>query len=195
MQIPNNYYLIVDLEATCSNDGAVPRHEMEIIEIGAVIESSRTLEIESEFQTFVRPVRHPRLTAFCTELTGISQQEVAEVPLFPQALAVMQQWMHGFTDALFCSWGEYDRKQFLQDCAYHGIAYPFRSGHFNLKAEFARTLNLRKKLGIGEALRRVGLHFEGSPHRGLDDARNIARIVRQVRSGGAEAAGNQRLHD
>src|SRR5436309_3093556 len=76
MKISNDYYLIVDVEATCSNDGAVPRHEMEIIEIGAVMQNSRTFEIGSDFQTFVRPVRNTRLTAFCTELTGITQREV-----------------------------------------------------------------------------------------------------------------------
>jgi inhibitor of KinA sporulation pathway (predicted exonuclease) len=59
MRIPNDYYLIVDVEATCSDDGTVPRHEMEIIEIGAVMQDSRTFEIESEFQSFVCPVRRP----------------------------------------------------------------------------------------------------------------------------------------
>jgi inhibitor of KinA sporulation pathway (predicted exonuclease) len=68
----------------------------------------------------------------------------------------------------------------IQDCEYHRVAYPFRSGHLNLKAEFARTLGRRKKLGIAEALRHLGMTFEGSHHRGLDDARNIARIVRRV---------------
>jgi hypothetical protein len=86
MNIPNAYYLIVDLEATCSDDGSVLRHEMEIIEIGAVLQNAKTFEIESQFQTFVRPVRHPRLTAFCTELTGIRQDMVAAAPLFPEAL-------------------------------------------------------------------------------------------------------------
>ena len=33
----SSYFLIVDLEATCSNDGSIPREEMEIIEIGAVM--------------------------------------------------------------------------------------------------------------------------------------------------------------
>jgi 3'-5' exoribonuclease 1 len=183
MRISNDYYLIVDVEATCSNEGAVPRHEMEIIEIGAVVQSSRTFEIESEFQTFVRPVRHPRLTAFCTELTGIGQHEIADAPLYPAALETMKKWMDTFEDALFCSWGDYDRHQFTQDCEYHRIGYPFRSGHLNLKAEFSRTLNLRKKHGISAALRQIGLRFEGSHHRGLDDARNIARIVRRVCSG------------
>jgi inhibitor of KinA sporulation pathway (predicted exonuclease) len=180
MRIANDYYLIVDLEATCSDDGAVPRHEMEIIEIGALMQSSRTFEVESEFQTFVRPVRHRVLTEFCTNLTGITPSDVSDAPPFREALEAMKHWMYAFADTLFCSWGDYDRNQFLQDCEYHRVAYPFRSGHLNLKAEFARTLGRRKKLGIAEALRHLGMNFEGSHHRGLDDARNIARIVRRV---------------
>jgi inhibitor of KinA sporulation pathway (predicted exonuclease) len=180
MRITSDYYLIVDLEATCSDDGSVPRHEMEIIEIGAVMQSARTFEVESEFQSFVRPVRHAELTAFCTELTGITQGNVAAAPLFRAALEAMKEWMYAFGDSLFCSWGDYDRNQFLQDCEFHGVAYPFRSDHLNLKAEFTRVFGQRKKLGIADAVRSLGMEFEGSHHRGLDDARNIARIVRRV---------------
>jgi inhibitor of KinA sporulation pathway (predicted exonuclease) len=179
MHIPNSYYMIVDLEATCSNDQTVPRDEMEIIEIGAVMLSSTTFELESEFQTFVRPVRHPDLTAFCMSLTGIAQADVLNAPSFPEALSAMKEWMSDFKDSIFCSWGAYDRKQFLQDCEFHHIAYPFHAGHLNLKAEACRMLS-RKAMGIGEAIRQLGMEFEGSPHRGLDDARNIARIVRQL---------------
>jgi inhibitor of KinA sporulation pathway (predicted exonuclease) len=180
MKIVNDYYLIVDVEATCSDDRAVPRQEMGIIEIGAVMQSSRTFEIESEFQTFVRPVRHRHLTAFCTVLTGITQREVADARRLPQALDSMKGWMGGFPGAFFCWWGDYDRRQFHQDCDYHRVGYPFHSGHMNLKAEFSLSLGLRKKFGIGEALRHLGLKFQGSHHRGLDDVRNIARIVRRV---------------
>jgi inhibitor of KinA sporulation pathway (predicted exonuclease) len=180
MRIANDYYLIVDLEATCSDDGAVPRHEMEIIEIGAVMQGSRTFEVESEFQTFVRPVRHPELTGFCTALTGITQEQVDGAPLFREALEAMKEWMYAFGDSLFCSWGDYDRNQFLQDCDFNRVAYPFRSGHLNLKAEFSRALGMKKRLGIAAALRHLGMGFEGSHHRGLDDARNIARIVRRI---------------
>lgn len=183
MKIPHAYYLIIDLEATCSDDGQVPREEMEIIEIGAVMQSSLTFEIESEFQTFVRPVRHPGLTAFCTELTGITQQDVAAAPDYASALEGLVQWMAPYEDALFCSWGDYDRKQFQQDCTYHGVPYPFGPEHLNLKAEFSRTLGLRRNAGITHALRKLNFEFEGSHHRGLDDARNIARIVRRVCQG------------
>ena len=180
MRIANDYYLIVDLEATCSDDGTVPRGEMEIIEIGAVLQSSRTFEIESEFQSFVRPVRHHELTEFCTQLTGITQSQVADAPSFHDTIEAMKAWMYPAGDALFCSWGDYDRNQFLQDCAFHGVACPFRSGHLNLKAEFVRAVGMQKKLGRAEAVRHLGMEFEGSHHRGIDDARNIARIVRRV---------------
>ena len=30
---------------------------------------------------------------------------------------------------------------------------------------------------MGQALRRLGLRFEGPPHRGIDDARNIVRLL------------------
>lgn len=191
MKIPNTRYLIVDLEATCADDGGLPREQMEIIEIGAVMLSARTFEIESEFQTFVRPVRHPILTEFCKGLTKIRQPDVDSAPSFAEAVEAMKHWMYQYDDPLFCSWGNYDRSQFLQDCEYHGVAYPFRSGHLNLKEEFSRAQNLRKRLGVTAALRRLGLTFEGTHHRAIDDARNIARIVRHV-AGGQGACANRR---
>ncbi|MEK6234516.1 MAG: exonuclease domain-containing protein [Planctomycetales bacterium] len=180
MRISNDYYLIVDLEATCSDRGEIPHREMEIIEIGAVMQSSRTFEIEAEFQTCVFPVRHSDLTDFCTQLTGITQQEVDQAPPFADALAAFQQWMRPFPDALFCSWGDFDRNQFRQDCEHHGLDYPFPPEHMNIKAEFARSLNLRREVGFAKALHRLGMKFEGSHHRGLDDAKNIARIARRL---------------
>lgn len=183
MKTANAYYLIVDLEATCSDDGAVPRDEMETVEIGAVMQSARTFEIEAEFQTFVRPVRHPELTGFCVNLTSITPVDVASAPLFPQAFGAMMEWANAFGDPLFCSWGEYDRAQIMQDCEFHGVAYPFRSGHLNLKTAFSDAIGRKKKFGVTGAIRHLGMEFEGRHHRGLDDARNIARIVQRVSLG------------
>ncbi len=38
-----DYYLVLDLEATCCDQGTIKRHEMEIIEIGAVMVEAPTL--------------------------------------------------------------------------------------------------------------------------------------------------------
>jgi inhibitor of KinA sporulation pathway (predicted exonuclease) len=49
----------------------------------------------------------------------------------------------------------------------------------HLKPEFSHSLDIKKKLGLAQAQRHLGLDFSGN-HRGIDDARNIARIVRAV---------------
>ena len=60
-----DHWLVIDLEATCCNDGQFPRDEMEIIEISAVIADRKTLQLVDEFQIFARPPRHTTLTDFC----------------------------------------------------------------------------------------------------------------------------------
>lgn len=180
MQIPNAHYLIIDVEATCTNSGQFPRTEMEIIEIGALLLDARSYEVCSDFTAFIKPVRHPRLTAFCTELTTITQEQVDAAPPFAEAMQSLKGWLSPYDDALFCSWGDYDRKQFVQDCDYHGYAYPFGDGHLNLKKAFQRAMGLPKPNGITGTLYKLGLEFEGTKHRGIDDVRNIARIVQAV---------------
>jgi inhibitor of KinA sporulation pathway (predicted exonuclease) len=168
---------VVDLEATCSDDDKVPKHQMEIIEIGAVMVAAGDLEPVGEFQTFVRPVRHPKLTDFCTKLTSITQAQVDAAPLFPEAMKTFCTWAYGYEEILFCSWGAYDRKQFKQDCLHHHVRYPFGSGHLNVKQAFTKHGRRRKPPGMAGALRHVGLELVGTHHRGIDDARNIARLL------------------
>ena len=38
-----DYFLILDLEATCCDKGTISRHEMEIVEIGAVTVEAQSL--------------------------------------------------------------------------------------------------------------------------------------------------------
>lgn len=62
----------VDVEATCWKKGVFSRRK-ETIEIGAVLLLIDRVESKwPEFQTFVRPMRLPRLSSFCRELTGIT---------------------------------------------------------------------------------------------------------------------------
>lgn len=175
-------YLVIDFEATCCDRGTVPRQQMEIIEIGAVMVDATDFHIEDEFQSFVRPVRHPVLTDFCTSLTSIAQQDVDAAPSFARFVAAFKPWLDGYSDFAFCSWGDYDYCQLHQDCEFHGIPCPIDAAHLNVKRLFSERLSskrsaTRKKFGLAEAIRKVGLDFTGTHHRGIDDARNIARLL------------------
>ncbi|MEM6992769.1 MAG: 3'-5' exonuclease, partial [Myxococcota bacterium] len=77
----------------------------------------------------------------------------------------------------FGSWGAYDRNQFRHDASYHGVALPLGEQHINLKQEFSRRRGTKKRFGMAGALRAVGLPLVGTHHRGIDDARNITRLL------------------
>nr|MBK7069866.1 exonuclease domain-containing protein [Deltaproteobacteria bacterium] len=78
---------------------------------------------------------------------------------------------------LFASWGAYDRTQFEQDCRHHRVAWPFGPDHLNLKAQLSERRGSSRRFGMAQALRVAGLPLAGTHHRGIDDARNIARLL------------------
>lgn len=172
-----SYYLIIDLEATCCDQNSMPRQEMEIIEIGAVMVESTQLIQVSEYQTFIQPVRHPILTPFCTKLTSITQEQVNQAPGFIEAIAAFKKWLDAYPNFLFGSWGDYDRKQIIQDCKYHNIPDPINSPHFNVKHQFTTVQRLSQRYGMAQALNLAQIPLVGTHHRGIDDARNIAKLL------------------
>jgi 3'-5' exoribonuclease 1 len=162
-------FIIVDLEATCRESG-MDRTQMETIEIGAVELSSGR-----EFQAFIRPVVHRELSDFCKDLTGISQSDVDRAETFPPVFQKFLDWA-GAKPFVFCSWGEYDRLQLLQDCERHDFPWPVSlDNHLNVKKLFAQKMAV-KLCGMASALNQLGMPLLGRHHRGIDDARNIAAI-------------------
>ncbi len=171
------YFLIIDLEATCSDTKQISRQEMEIIEIGAVMVEAENLNIVSEFQTFIKPVRNPILTDFCTKLTSITQKQVNNAPSYQEAIANFKQWLYQYSNFIFGSWGDYDRKQFQQDSNFHQSPYPISSKHINLKKLFSSNQRLKQRYGMAQALKIAEIELLGTHHRGIDDAKNIARLM------------------
>ncbi len=180
------HYLIIDLEATCDQGNTLPRDESEIIEIGAMIQDTETFKIVGQFQTFVCPVRHPQLTEFCKKLTSITQEQVDNAPIFQEAMARLTLWLTNYEDYVFVSWGKYDYSQFGRECAYNGVDYPFGTGHIDMKRELAAIMHMKPR-GIQRMLAYFQMEFEGTPHRGIDDVRNIARLIERVYRGVADA--------
>ena len=172
-----DYFLIIDLEATCDENNALPRQEMETIEIGAVMVESEKLDPISEFQTFIKPIRHKILTDFCKELTSIRQEDVDNAPTYPEAIEEFKPWLSQYDNFLFGSWGKFDRYQLQQDSKFHEIPYPIPSKHINLKRYFKKNQNLNKRYNMAEALELAEISLQGTHHRGIDDARNLAKLM------------------
>lgn len=165
-------YLIVDLEATCWENKS--QGTSEIIEIGAVMYEVGK-GVLAGHGSFVRPKLSLMLSDFCTRLTSIQDKDIAGAPELPEALAALLAWAKPFEPWAFACWGDYDRKQFERDCALHGIPCPFKE-NVNVKKAFAAWKGCAPQ-PLGSAVHMLGLQFAGTAHRGIDDARNIARVV------------------
>lgn len=171
-------YIIVDLEATCwenkITDGRGQKIS-EIIEIGA-LRINENGAIESEFSEFVKPVLNTELSEFCRTLTTISQTEIDAAEKFDRVIERFKNWMGKDEEIVLCSWGFYDKKQFLSDCNLHLLDTSWLVNHISLKHQFAEIRRLKKPPGMSGALLLENLIPEGVHHRGIDDARNIAKL-------------------
>lgn len=176
LEMEPEQYIIVDLEATCWPKPHAQTSE--IIEIGA-LRMSREGEVVDEFSQFVKPHLNPVLSEFCINLTSIAQEMVDGAAAFPEVVSTFQSWIRegGETYSL-CSWGFYDRKQFSQDCELHELNTDWLHPHMSIKHQYAELNQLARPVGMAAALKREKLSLVGTHHRGIDDARNIARIFK-----------------
>jgi 2'-phosphotransferase len=98
-----DYFCVVDFEATCLNN--VKISPQEIIEFPAIMINARTMAtVESElghghgvFHSYVKPIHHPILSDFCTDLTGIEQETVDKAPTFPTVYQQFLRFLQPFT--------------------------------------------------------------------------------------------------
>ena len=177
----DNYYIVIDFEATCFKRERVPREETEIIEFAAMVVDKQTLTPISEFDAFVRPTIHPKLDPFCTELTSIVQEDVDGAFTFPTVLRQFSSWLQQFSGVkTFCSWGYYDKNQLVMECNRNSLKYPFDEEHINIKELFSEVKGYKRKYGVAGALKHLKMEFIGTHHRGIDDVRNIVRIMQAV---------------
>ena len=168
------HYIVLDLEATCWEKKAKKTNE--IIEIGAVAVDHK-MDILDEFNTFVKPMIHPILSDFCTQLTSIKQEDVDTAAMYPEVITNFQQWILEFGEDYFlCSWGYYDKNQFVQDCNLHSLDKDWLKNHISLKHQYGYLRNMRRPPGMKAALKLENIQLEGTHHRGIDDARNITKI-------------------
>jgi 3'-5' exoribonuclease 1 len=171
------HYIVFDLEATCWPPDT-PGVTQEIIEIGAY-RLDRSGQRLGHFHRMVRPVRHPYLSPYCLQLTGITQEEVDRAQRFPDAAIDFLNWLEApEVEFILVSWGARDRFFLEQDCRLHDVETDWlESGYYDLKQIYKEMFRIPNRLGLNAALRREGLTFEGNPHRALDDAYNLAGLV------------------
>lgn len=201
------HLLVIDFESTCweQKTGNPPPEIIEFPVVLLCLQSGQTL---SEFHYYCQPIENPRLSPFCKQLTGISQDQVDDGVPLATCLVLFKQWLHSVTTQYNLSisgtrdggtsdetrvvnrttcvtWSDWDLSLCLEnECKRKQIRKPdcFNSW-IDIRAVY-RNFYSRRPHGLNNALREVGLAFEGREHSGIEDARNTAKLIwKMVQSG------------
>jgi len=179
------YLCILDFEATCWDDNS--KKPKEVTEFPSVLlkwNSDGKTERVSEIQMFCKPKLDPKLSKFCTELTGITQAQVdVGIPFF-SALAKHHSWLkqnvEDLDEVIIVTCGAWDLEKCLPtQCRIWNKNVnnlPDVYNHFvNIKDVYQQFYNKKAKSMVS-MLNDLGLTLDGRHHSGIDDCKNITKI-------------------
>jgi inhibitor of KinA sporulation pathway (predicted exonuclease) len=175
--------LVIDIEATCwETEKQKPSgEESEIIEIGLALYNVKTGEVEKSESIIIKPKRS-KVSDFCTKLTTLTQDIVDKGTSFPAACEKLMKEYN--TKNITCaSFGDYDRLMFIRECKNYALSYPLSKSHMNIKNIFALQHKLDREISMPAALDKIKETLDGTHHRGVDDAVNIAKILKSILTG------------
>ncbi|KAF2893568.1 hypothetical protein ILUMI_12597 [Ignelater luminosus] len=190
-----DFLFVLDFESTCWAAFDVNKGLPEIIEFSVVLYDISDDKIIEEFQQYVMPVENPKLSEFCKDFTGITQQQVENAVPLGTCLMVFGKWVNeqkkkynlnflhiskepAKKQVVFATWSNWDLNTCLNsECKRKRLN---KSEIFNawidLKFLYKEHYH-RKPVGLKGALTEVGLNFNGREHSGLHDARNTAALA------------------
>nr|XP_048312537.1 3'-5' exoribonuclease 1 isoform X2 [Myodes glareolus] len=168
-----DYICIIDFEATCE-EGNPAEFIHEIIEFPVVLLNTHTLEID----------------------------QVDRADAFPQVLKKVIEWMKSKelgTKYKYCilTDGSWDMSKFLNiQCQLSRLKYPpFAKKWINIRKSYGNFYKVpRSQTKLTIMLEKLGMDYDGRPHSGLDDSRNIARIAIRMLQDGCELRINEKIH-
>jgi inhibitor of KinA sporulation pathway (predicted exonuclease) len=179
--VTRKHVLVIDIEATCWRGKPPPGEQREVIEIGLC-----AFDLERGQPGFTRSIlikpQCSTISEFCTELTSITPEMAAKGMLFNEACTLLRR-DYDSLNRVWVSWGKDDRHMFQMQCADSRVTYPFGpQQHIDLRRLFAQlqrtdTRVKIRQVGLKAALELMDLQYEGTAHRGVDDAYNTARLL------------------
>ncbi len=155
----------------------------EVIEFGAVKLGEDMTETDS-FRALVKPALG-EIPPRYAQLTGITNDMVAEAPDFETVLGQFAAWCED-AETVY-AWSGSDLDQLRGEVKMKGIDFPLEAlaGKWaDFQKIFTRAVGLKRELSLEQAVNIANISFEGHQHDALWDARNTAELFRIYRDEG-----------
>ncbi|CAN6893209.1 unnamed protein product [Brassica oleracea] len=186
-----DFFLVLDLEG-----------KVEILEFPVLIVDARTMQVVDLFHRFVRPTKmsEQAINKYIEGKYGeVGVDRVwhdTAIP-FKQVVEEFEGWLaeHGLwgketdgalNDAAFVTCGNWDIKTKIpEQCIVANINLPqYFMEWINLKDVYLNFYG-REARGMVSMMRQCGIRLMGSHHLGIDDTKNITRVVQRMLADGA----------
>lgn len=177
-----------DVEMNCSGAQEANTPSWEIISLGAVKYRAVDGEETGRFYSLVRPLVNRTLDEWCSQLTGINQEEVDGARDFNTMIEEFFAWIGIIDNTILVSWGVEDIKALERDMQTNKSSAEIlekfkvlKDSYCNFQTEFSRFAGSHNPLSLKNAL---GIHkqeFCGTQHNALYDACNLAQLYRKYR--------------
>lgn len=148
---------------------------------------------------YCKPQINPILSKYCTDLTGITQEQVDSAETFDKVLIHFQKWLekHKLNSSrkfAIVTDSHWDIKKYLYyQCIYLCLPFPIWANSWVNVSVACRKFYRLKKTSLQYMLDHLDMKFIGNHHCGLDDAKNIARILIKMIYDGADIRVNQQI--
>lgn len=171
--------VFLDLEFTNVTDKEFYENlHYEIIEVGAAI-IDENLNIIKEFRELVKP-QHSRISRYVTRLTGIDDEKVSNAYNFTKVMDLFLEWVENNGETEIYSWSITDKLQLMAE----SNAKEYNKSQLeelcncwrDFQQDFDNLLGINQQLSLDNALKGVGIKFQGKEHTALSDAINTANL-------------------
>lgn len=181
------YICVLDFEATCWSDARNDQIR-EIIEFPSIlfkVDKKNKVHHISEFSQYVKPVINPKLSKYCTELTGIQQYQVDNAKKIKDIYKDHSKWLVENiplgSKFVFITVGKWDLETMLPIEAkrYNIKLNNYYKNWKDLKNEF-QSLYKKKQVGMMDMLSKLNIKHTGRHHSGISDCKNTSEIVKKM---------------
>lgn len=167
--------VIMDTEQTCwegslERQWGGPGEAREVIQIGAVALDTRDFSETGSFEILARPIINPELSAFCSALTGLSNERMArEAVSLAEAFDAWEAFVDGAPVAVYRA----DEAVMREALALHQDPRPVPP-YLRLREELEAIGVPMEGVNSGKIARALGDTTEIFEHDALNDARSMA---------------------
>lgn len=181
------YFIVFDLEfnqdfSSLQNfDKKASRFPFEIIQIGAV-KLDFELNTVATFNRLVKPTIYKKISAFITDLTGITTEQLQTEEAFPEVYQSYTDFIGGI-DSVFCTWGMSDIKELFKNAQDHQLNTKLLPKmYINLQPCVSKYFGLPGKnaLGLQHAVELLNVPLAHKFHDALHDAYYTAEVFKKI---------------